>query len=556
MPETSSRSTAGHLLSIIASGWAKLAITFLAGIFITILMIQEFGLLRFGMFIAIVQLTDLTVYAVLSALSRSMIRDLSTLRVRGDDARLRQVFSCGVVISFSLFAIVALLGLPLQEIGVRVLSYESDLHTDLRACIVSTAALAGLYVGISPWQALIISSKKIVQLNFFQVLNRLSDLVAIGVVLLAGFEAGFVAFVWLRAGLRACVLTCIALYGRSTTPAARFDRKSVNRKTLAQLFRTGGWAMGIPVSQFAFYEVDQLLLNIFAGPIYNAIYSVSNQVRGYARLAGSSIIQGTDALASDLQERGRLDSVRNVLDATIRFPLVITGCGAILLGVFAEQVLTIWLFDAIAAGMPEDGMAPAELIRITAGFATLMLVGTVIAEPHYTAASVLYGMGHLRRFSPVLIAFAITKIVVATVLLIQGFAPISVVGVTVALQFVLYGVYFPWLIADVSKRSVVQMIVGVYGRPVVSLLIFAGIAVSVRSAVEINSLLMLGVVLVGTGATYAPLGYFVALRPPERERLVGMVRGRLGRSRTGAPKPAPLQEPPLDGTEISSTTPR
>ncbi|MFU8828190.1 MAG: hypothetical protein ACNA8P_02040 [Phycisphaerales bacterium] len=552
MSETPTRSTAGQLLSIIASGWARLALTFVAGTIITLLMIREFGLIRFGMFVMIVQVTDLTVYTFLSALSRSMIREFSALRVRKDYERLVQVFSSGVVLSTGLFLLIASLGVPLQALGVRVLDFAPDLHTDLRNCILATALLSGLYIGITPWQALVISSGRIVHLNFFMLLNRMSDLVAILVVLKFGFAEGFIAFVWLRVCLRAIVLLSLSAFGRSVVKQARFSLRAVSRKTLRELTRTGGWAMSIPISQFSFYELDQLLLNLFAGPIYNSIYGISNQIRGYARLAGSSIILGTDAMASDLQERGRIESVRNVLDATIRFPLVITGCCAILLAVFAEPVITVWLGNAIAEGMPDNGMAPERLIGIVTTFAVLILIGTVIAEPHYTAASVLYGMGHLRRFSPIMLVSALAKPLIAAGLLAAGMPAITAILVTLAMQVLLYGIYFPWLIADVSKRTLREMWWTVYFYPLLSLAIFLGIALTVRLTVPIESLPVLAVVLAGVGCTYAPLGYFVALKPAERARLVGMVKSRLGRGRKVAQQPVPSQS--IAPTEIDSSS--
>ena len=214
MSETTSRSTAGQLLSIVASGWGRLAVTFLAGIIITPLMIREFGLIRFGMFMMIVQLTDLTVYTFLSALSRSMIRELSALRVRADHERFAKVFSTGVALSTSLFLIIASLGVPLQWLGVQVLDFSPELSVDLRNCILATALLSGLYIGITPWQALVISSGKIVQLNVFMLINRMCDLVAILIVLAIKPPEMFVAFVWLRTGMRAVSLLSMAVYGR------------------------------------------------------------------------------------------------------------------------------------------------------------------------------------------------------------------------------------------------------------------------------------------------------------------------------------------------------
>ena len=562
MTETHGRSTAGQLLSIIASGWARLGITFVAGLIITALLISEFGLIRFGMFIFILQVTDLTLYACFSALSRSMIRDFSAFRARGDSTEFRRVFSCGVVISVSLFLLIAAIGWPFQALGVLILDYAPELHSDLRSTILATALGAAFYLGITPWQAMVISAGKILQLNAFMLANRLCDLVAVLVVMQWGIAEGFVAFVWLRTLLRVGVLTALALYGRSRSPDARFSPRLVSGRVIRSLFRTGGWAMSIPVSQYSFYELDQLLLNLFVGPIYNAIYGVSNQVRGYARLAGSSIILGTDALASDLHEQGRIDTVRNVLDATIRFPLVITGCCAILLGVFAEPVLTVWLADSIAEGSAPGGPSPSELIEIIATFAIVTLIGTVVAEPHYAAASVLYGMGHLRRFSPLMFGAAIAKPVIAAGLLAFGFAPISAIIVTVVIQILLYGVYFPWLIADVSRRSVAERWRTVDFRPGASLAIFLGIALSVRATVSVDSVVSLATVLAVTSATYEPLGYFLALNPNERERLLGMIAGRLGRARrrsapgTVAGQPTPAQPPGLASMSSETKTPR
>lgn len=556
MSDTPSRSTAGQLLSIVASGWGRLALTFLAGVIITPLMIREFGLIRFGMFMMIVQLTDLTVYTFLSALSRSMIRELSALRVRGEHERFTRVFSNGVALSTSLFLLIASLGVPLQWLGVEVLDFAPELSVDLRNCILATALLSGLYIGITPWQALVISSGKIVQLNIFMLINRLCDLIAILLVLAIRPPEMFIAFVWLRTGMRAMSLISMSVYGRAITPHGRFRIRTISAGVLKDLVRTGGWAMGIPVSQLSFYELDQILLNLFVGPLYNAIYGISNQIRGYARMAGSSIILGTDALAADLQERGKIESVRNVLDATVRFPLVITGCGAILLAVFAEPVISLWVGDAIREHVQEGGLSASEIVAIVANFATLILIGTVIAEPHYTAASVLYGMGHLKRFSPLLMISSIVKIALAAALLASGMPAISAIVVTVVLQLLVYGMYFPWLIADVSQRSMLELLRSVYLRPLLSLGIFFGIAYSVRSVVEIDSLLMLVVVLGGVGSTYLPLAYFIALRPAERERLVGMVRGRLLRGRRAPGTPMVGQSESTAEIDSSITTPR
>lgn len=562
MTEPHGRSTAGQLLSIIASGWARLGITFFVGLVFTAMMISEFGLIRFGMYIFIVQVTDLTLYAFFSALSRTMIRDFTSLRARGESQEFRRVFSCGVVISASLFVLIALVGVPLHALAPIALDFPTELHTDLMNLVLATAVLGGFYLGITPWQAMVVSSGKILQLNAFYLSLRVGDLLALLAVARFGPENGFLAFIWTRLALRVVGMTLLAMYGRKQSDNARFVPSLVRKETFRRLGRTGGLAMSIPISQFSLYELDQIFLNVFAGPIYNSIYGVSNQLRGYARLAGSSIILGTDALASDLQERGRLDSARNVLDATVRFPLIITGCCAILLAVFAQPVVTIWLFDAIQEGLTSSEFTADGLVSMITSFAVLMIVGTVIAEPHYSAISVLYGLGHLRRIAPVLLASAVLKPTITVALLASGFPAISAIVVTVSIQAIVYGVYFPWLIGRVSERSPRRLFVSVYLRPLTSLAIFLGIAIGVRSLVTIDSVVDLGLVLGLTGATYAPLGYFLALKPTERKRIIGMIAGRLGRSRAKtAPAPVagqPAQDQPPGSASTTSDidTPR
>lgn len=532
-PAPHTRSTAYTLLLYASSSWVRLLLTLSTGLVLTPILIEHMGVDLFGLF-TMIALTVAAADPVQTTLKRALTRELTLAVSSRDPHRLRRTFSNAVILAAAGSVITFLIPTILALLAPVILTLKDIPAWKAQLAIACEGLLIGSMALLSPWLNLYLATKRIVNDNISQTLSRLLDLLAAILAFQIPDADPFVAFILLRAGFRGWQMYARALIIRFRVPDARFSLTLFDKPTFREMASTGGWSSGNQIASFALYASDHYILNLFRGPVFNGLYGVIIQLLGYTRMLGANLTYGADVLAADLQHQGRHATVRKMLLRLTAHTFTINGVCAAGMIAFAGPIMQVWLGNQLQSDEKLLGvMTYEQAIQFAWLYIAVMLPGFVLSETHLASSVILYGMGRVRDYAPPLIIGSVARVLVAVGLMAAGFAPIALAWCSLAFFIVLFGLFFPWLIARTAEEPLPRFVWRVYARPAISflpvLLLGLWAAESLGPWTGLRHLPRLGLVCAAIGALYAPIAYVLCLEPDERHHVRAIITKVLAR---------------------------
>ncbi len=527
---TRPKSTASKLLLIAASSWLRIVLNIGVTIILAPMLIQHLGLEMFGI-LALVTVTMGANNPVRAAIGKTLTRELTAALSSGEAARIRSIFTNGVCLAAIGAALVGLLAAVIVVTGPMFLKHPPGSTNLLRLALVCEAFLIVEVLALFPFKNLFIASHRHLQENLHRTVDRLMDL---GAALLAIYALPlvmsvnvFAAFVILRVALRTAHGIAKAYEIARLEPHARFARSDVSRSVMKSLAATGGLAMGNQTARLGFYSSDPILLNLFFGPVYNGIYQIINQLRGFTRMFGGNIAFGVESVAADLHEKGRAEANQTLLLTVMRVAFGVTAFFAVVMGCFAGPLMEVWIGQRLMTAQNQAQLAAAGLT--TAGafvfawqFFAIMLPGVVLAETNVAAGNILYGMGHEKKTAPALMGGAFVKVVLAVAAMFIWRDARAMAVATALVQVALFGVYFPILIRRLMGIPLRRQFVQTFLRPAIPAAIVGAIGAWLALSVQTWTLAPLFGACAGLGLLWAPMAFFIVFEKRERDRIVAM----------------------------------
>ena len=532
------RRTSSKLLLIASSSWLRITVTFLVTLLLTPMLIGELGLVLYGVFM-FVALTMMMNSPLRAAVGKTLTREL-TGAISSDDARrTREVFTNGLCIAAMTAGIVLLVGLILTLVAPMIFNFPADQMGKVRLALLCETVLAFEVFLLAPFKNLYLATHRHIQENANRTIERSLDLLSAVVAFRLPGVDPFTGFVAARVVLRSAFNIRKAFVISKAVPDARFTRSMIDRGVMKRLAATGGWALGNSLSRLGYYLSDQILLNLFFGPLYNGIYGVINQLRAFTRMFGGTVT----FVSADLHERGRAEMSRMLLLATMKFTLAVTLFFGAVIGVFAGPLMEAWLgarLQGSAAQLASVGLTVQGAIAFAWVFIGILIPGVVLAEMNVAAGNVLYGMGHEKRYAPALFAGAVLKLTLALAMLAVWRNPLALAISTAIAQLLVFGVYFPFLIKKLTGITLREQLLATYLRPVAAVLPVVGIGLwmslnlgpwtAPAGAPTLNlQLLKVGACVGSMGALWAVLAFLFVFNAHERARVLGVAAPALRR---------------------------
>lgn len=529
------RSLFRKMLIFGGSSWLRLIITFIVGLILMPVLIEHMGVYLVGLFL-LVSLTVAAADPVETTLKRALTRELTLAVSSNDPERMRRTFTNGVALaamgSCVTFAISALLAL-----FAPALFTVSPEHARAFQLAIACEGLAiGCMTLLAPWRNLYIAQQRIVNDNASQTIARSLDLISA----LLAFHLlpwdPFVSFVVTRTALRLWQLFFRSAVIHFQTPDARFTRSRLDRRLIKEMAGVGGWSAGNQIASLGLYAFDHFILNIFKGAVFNGLYGVIMQILGYSRMLGANMTSGVDVLAADLQHRGHHVRLGPLLLRVTAHTYAVNGfCGAVA-AAFAGPLIQVWLGKQLSTDDALlDVMSYDQAVHFAWVYIAVLIPGFVLSETHLASSSVLYGMGLVKRYAPVLIGVSVLRVAVAIGLMLAGMPPIALAWCSFFFFLVAFGAFFPWLTADVAGAPFRRVLWTIYLKPTLSFLPVAGVgawlATSLGPWTGLAHLPKLAACGLAVGLLWLPLAYFLVLTPEERGHIGGIARRILARLR-------------------------
>ena len=307
---------------------------------------------------------------------------------------------------------------------------------------------------------------------------------------------------------------------------AAFDRAEF-RSIVGTVWHTGQFTLLMNLN----VQFLAIVINLFFGVTYNAIWQIVVQLGGGARMFAQGLLHGVDPLSTHLHQEGRRAAIVDLMMRTIRYQVgallpVVTG-----LIVFMHPILKLWIAGRMAKDphLAEAGITVAQAIDMIAVMAYVHLISQFVRSSMFGVERMLYGLGHVRSYSWFAKYAAALNVGLAAVLMWYFDSPV----VAPASLLMIYLIFYPGIMLVAATRRV-GLPVGrtlrrAIPRPFFATAILCVPLLLLRSQLEHLTVLSLAALVGGLGIAYALLLYAVVFEPDERARINEIIRGRFGR---------------------------
>ncbi len=544
-----------RLLSNAATNYLRMGATFALGLFTTWYVVGAAGVVGFGM-ISLAVSSSGPSRALERTLRLGLVRELSTALATGDAAAIRRSIAsafrlCSQAV-LPLGAVVVALAVVAWAGLFNVPGGRGPLTLALAALILAEGVHAAVRVLASPLLQCLFASQQVALDNVLMVLGRLthalSALVVFGWLLPdAALPIQLLGFAVSRVTLQLADVAAGVLLARQRIPAVGLDRALFDPGEYAQMRQTVWSFSQVTVLLNILPRFMAILINLFFGIAYNAIWEITVQFAGYAWVASEGLLRGIAPLTAHLQEGSRGRVALGLMARSIRYHLVVVLPAALLLGLYSKPLLELWVGRRLAAdaNLAAAGISVPEALGLAAAMAAVLLAGHTVRAGFFGVERILYGMGEVRSYAWFSKWAALGAVGTATAAMAIFHAPMAA---PLAILAALSGHSLVAVLGAAHRRMdlpIGRTLRRSLPRPLIANLVFLAILLAARPWFAQLTVLRLGALLLGAGIVYGAIALLVTPEPDERPRLAELARqlpGLLRRRRPGVGADGPPRD--------------
>jgi O-antigen/teichoic acid export membrane protein len=236
--------------------------------------------------------------------------------------------------------------------------------------------------------------------------------------------------VQLAFGITAAVSALLMfIVARRSIAGLSVNVRLINKETLRELWRYTSHSFARSGSSIFMYSTMALLVGWAGTAAHVAVFDIASRIPSFIRgfLAATQVV--FLPAVSDLWAKGRVEAIKAVIKKGTRISSVLACASLLLLFVFTEKILTLWLKGAVPEG--------------TVWVMRVLIISVLPGGLFEIWLPALVGMGHLRGLTIASIATALIAILMELILL-QGFVTVPMAP-AIALVVVLWAKTGLWL---------------------------------------------------------------------------------------------------------------
>lgn len=352
-----------------------------------------------------------TLFAFLnSAMTTSTQRYITYELGKNDSRRLRQVFATSVQIH----AIIALLVILLAEsVGLWFLYEKMVIAPDRFAAAmwVFQLSVATVVVAILsfPYNAAVIAHEKMSAFAYISVLEAVLKLAAVFFVLYSSKDK-LIVYAVLMALIQLLIRGVYSFYCKKNFPETRLYLKK-DGALFKEMLSFAGWNLWGNFAAVLFTQGQNMLLNVFFGPVVNAARGIAVQVQSAILQFAGNFQMAINPQITKTYASNEIEEMHKLILRGCKFTFFLLFVVSLPILFETKMILEIWLKD-----VPEYTVIFLRIILITA------MIDSA-AGPLMNAAS---ATGRVKVYQSVIGGILLTIVPISYVVLRLGGAPWSV----------------------------------------------------------------------------------------------------------------------------------
>jgi O-antigen/teichoic acid export membrane protein len=366
----------------ILSNWFALAVTTVAGFFLSPYVVHHLGNLTYGVWVIIGSLVSYMGLLDLG-LRGAVTRFVSKGVAQNDHAESSQTVSGALWIRLWISLAIIATGLVLSVALQHIFVIPPALQQAARIAVLVTAVTVGINLWCGVFGGVLVALHRYdltSAVSIFQTCAR-----AAGIVYLLRSGHGILALaLWdlcnsLLANA-ALIFLCFRVY-----PALKIVFGSPGRATLAKLWNYSFWAFLINVAIQVTYYTDNLVVGAFLSPGAVTLYAIGGLLIAYARQIVSAMTTTFTPLASSFEAEGNYDNLRRLVIHGTRAALIVSLPIEVALFFRGHTFIRLW--------MGEQYAGPSGTVM------KILLLSVLFASANTTSGGIVYGMEKHKRLA-------------------------------------------------------------------------------------------------------------------------------------------------------------
>ena len=387
--------------------YIRMAVLMIVNLYTSRIVLEKLGMEDYGIYTAVagfVSMFSLLSGSITAAISRFLTFELGK---RGQDNRLRDIFSTSVIIQIIIGFVIFLL---CETIGLYFLNSEMNIPQERMYAANWTLhfSIITFFVNMIsvPYNALIIAHERMGVYAYFSIFQGVAILVIAFLIDAFSFDylivySGLLCFVSL------IIRIMYNIYCNNHFEESKF--KLIFKKNLMkEMFGFAGWNFIGASSSILRTQGVNVLMNIYCGPIVNAARGLSVQVNGAVSQFSSSFTTALNPQITKQYASGNYNETFNLVFQGARFSIYLFSFLAIPLIIGADKVLNIWL---------------NEVPPHTVSFVRLVLIYSIIESLSSTMTTLSLATGRIKKYQLVVGGLQLLHFPLAWLVLYNGISP-------------------------------------------------------------------------------------------------------------------------------------
>ena len=383
------------------------------------IVLRELGVTDFGIYNVVGGVVTLFSF-LQSSMATGTQRFMNVEMGRGNFDRLQKVFSTSLTIHIAIAVIIFILA---ETIGLWFVNYELVIPPDrmLAANVVYQFSVVGAMLTItqSPYTAAIIANEKMSIYGYFGIAEALMRLVLLYLLVTIQMDK-LILYAILVFGVGTMFLIIYWVYCLKKFPECHFHKPD-EKVLYNEMIGFAGWNLFGNIASVGMNQGQNILLNLFFGPIVNAAQAIAGQVNSAIYQFSSNFIIAINPQITKCYSVGEREHTNTLIIRGAKFSFFLLFIVASPVLIKTPEILVLWL------------KTPPEYAAI---FCRLILVNTLVMCTSHTLYTGIYATGKIKLFQIVSSVVLLLNLPISYFLLASGWQPQTIYCVTILLSLV------------------------------------------------------------------------------------------------------------------------
>ncbi len=519
MPDTDNKRVAKNAVALTL----RMVLVTIVGLYTSRIVLQALGVDDYGIYGVIGGVVGMASFlnaSMAGATSRFITFELG----RGDNVKLRTIFSSALLIHIAIAVIVAILA---ETVGLWFVNTQMNFPPGRMHAVnvLYQFTILSMFVNFTqvPYSAAIIAHERMSIYAYLEILNVILKLLIVYLLLITDTDR-LILYAALLLATNVLMAAIYRFYCLHHFPECRFTTFR-DRSTIREMLKFAGLDLYGNMCFVAKSQGQPIILNMFFGVIANAAASIGITVANSISGLTTTISQAFRPQIIKQYAAGNIETMTVMMRRSVQFTLLAYAFFAIPFFFETERIIYLWLSQ-----VPKYTVSFIRIILIISGISIINSVNNAAVHATGNIKRISFLSGSLLLCCPI-ITYVIFKLCGAPVT--TGYFVDCIIGCVVALAS------FMIIKHQIPMMKITEYVIPILKTFVVIALTMALIWLICRYVIVVpilsdtesieNTLQICVLVFLENTIVLALLSLFVALTKDDRNLVLGKIKERIGR---------------------------